>query len=69
MRSIFENRDKILNENLDHDGYRNKCLRCRPKISPAKKAFEDRLAEVMLTFSALANIGLALVKDLAKDWF
>ena len=69
MRRIFENRDKILKENLDHDGYRNQYLRRRPEVSPVKKAFENRLAEVILTFSALANIGLALVTDLAKDWF
>ena len=69
MRRIFENRDQILNENLEHDGYRNKSLRRRQKLSPVKQAFENRLAEVVLAFSALANIGLALVKDLAKDWF
>ena len=69
MKRIWENRDQILNENLEHDGYRNKYLRRRPEVSPIKRAFENRLAEVVLAFSALANIGLALVKDLAKDWF
>ena len=69
MRRIFEDRDQILNENLEHDGYRNQKLRCRQKLSPAKAMFENRLAEVILAFSALANIGYALVKDLAKAWF
>ena len=69
MTRIFLNRDKILKENLDHDGYRNASLRCRPKMSPTKNAFEKRLADVLLSFSALANIGFALVKDLAKVWF
>ena len=69
MKRIFENRSEILNESLEHDGYRNKYLRRRQKMSPIKKRFENRLAEVLLAFSALANMGLALVKDLAKDWF
>jgi len=69
MRRIWENRDQILKENLEHDGYRNQKLRCRKKLSPTKTAFENRLAQVILIFSGLANIGWALVQDLAKGWF
>ena len=39
------------------------------KMSPARNAFENRVGQVILAFSALANIGVALVKDLAKGWF
>ena len=67
MLRMFENRDSILNESISNDGYRNKSIRCRQKMSPAKLAFEKRLGEVMIIFSAVANIGRAIVKDLAKE--
>ena len=69
MKRIWENRTQILEENLEHDGYRNQKLRCRKKKSPTKTAFENRLAQVILIFSGLANIGWVLVQDLAKGWF
>ena len=69
MKKMYDDRYKILNENLEHDGYRNRKLRCRKKLSPTKSIFENRLADVILAFSALANISYAMVQDLAKAWF
>ena len=67
MRNIYDNREGLLNEKLSPNAYRNDGVRLRRKISRAKKAFEDRLAAILVNFSTKINVCAATAKEIAED--
>ena len=68
LKTLYNNREAILEEPLSKNTFRNKGLCLRKKLGRQRKIFEDRLASVILNFSTKIDVSAKLAIDIAKVW-
>ena len=74
LKSLNKTREAILEESIVYgtNGFRRRGLRLRPKLGIQRQLFENRLASLLVDFSARMpsqyHLSIKLVTDIAKVW-
>ena len=75
LKSLYKTREAILEESIvygTNNGFRRRGLRLRPKLGIQRQLFENRLASLLVDFSARMpswfHLSIKDVTDIAKVW-